>query len=81
MVLKGFNNMERYIVDRVKDGIAVLEKEDLTHIEIIVSEIGYEVKEGNVLLFENGKFTLDEAFEVERRRKIFEKQKIIFKNK
>lgn len=81
MVLKEFNNMERYIVDRVKDGIAVLEKEDLTHIEIIVSEIGYEVKEGNVLLFENGKFTLDEAFEVERRRKIFEKQKIIFKNK
>ena len=73
--------MERYIVDRVEDGIAVLEKEDLTHIEIIVSEIGYEVKEGNVLLFENGKFALDEVFEAERRRKIFEKQKNIFKNK
>ena len=79
--MKGFNNMERYIVDRVEDGIAVLEKEDLTHIEIIVSEIGYEVKEGNVLLFENGKFALDEVFEAERRRKIFEKQKNIFKNK
>ena len=57
--------MERYIVDRVEDGIAVLEKEDLTHVEIPVSEIGYEVKEGNVLLFENGKFTLDEAFEAD----------------
>ena len=79
--MKGFNNMERYIVDRVEDGIAVLEKEDLTHIEIIVSEIGYEVKEGNALLFESGKLTLDEAYEAERRRKIFEKQKNIFKNK
>ena len=79
--MKGFNNMERYIVDRVEDGIAVLEKEDLTHVEIPVSEIGYEVKEGNALLFESGKLTLDEAYEAERRRKIFEKQKNIFKNK
>ena len=79
--MKGFNNMERYIVDRVEDGIAVFEKEDLTHVEIPVSEIGYEVKEGNALLFESGKLTLDEAYEAERRRKIFEKQKNIFKNK
>ena len=79
--MKGFNNMERYIVDRVEDGIAVLEKEDLTHVEIPVSEIDYEVKEGNALLFESGKLTLDEAYEAERRRKIFEKQKNIFKNK
>ena len=73
--------MERYIVDRVENNIAVLEKDDLSHIEIQVSEIGFEVKEGNVLLFENGKFVLDEACEAERRRKIFEKQKNIFKNK
>ena len=73
--------MERYIVDRVENNIAVLEKDDLSHIEIQVSEIGFEVKEGNVLLFENGKFVLDEAYEAERRRKIFEKQKNIFKNK
>ena len=73
--------MERFIVDRIENLIAVLEKEDLSHIEIEVSEIGFEVKEGNVLLFENDKFTLDEAYEDERRRKIFEKQKNIFKNK
>ena len=73
--------MERYIVDRVENNIAVLEKDDLSHIEIQVSEIAFEVKEGNVLLFENGKFVLDEAYEAERRRKIFEKQKNIFKNK
>ena len=73
--------MERFIVDRIENLIAVLEKEDLSHIEIEVSEIGFEVKEGNVLLFENDKFTLDEAYKTERRRKIFEKQKNIFKNK
>ena len=73
--------MERYIVDRVENNIAVLERDDLTHMEIQVLEIGFEVKEGNALLFENSKFTLDEAYEAERRRKIFGKQKNIFKNK
>ena len=73
--------MERYTVDRIEDGIVVLEKEDLTHIELPASAFDFEVKEGNVLLFENGIFTVDEAFESERRRKIFNKQKNIFKNK
>ncbi len=73
--------MIRYTVDRIEEGMAVLEKEDLTHIEIPVSELSLEVKEGNVLHFENGKFTLDEATEAERRRRILEKQRNIFKNK
>lgn len=73
--------MERYTVDRIEDGIVVLEKEDLTHMEISASAFDFEVKEGNVLLFENGRFTVDEAYESERRRRIFSKQKNIFKNK
>ncbi len=73
--------MERYTVDRIEDGIVVLEKEDLTHMEISASAFDFGVKEGNVLLFENGRFTVDEAYESERRRRIFSKQKNIFKNK
>ena len=79
--MKGLIDMERYTVDRIEDGIVVLEKEDLTHIEISASAFDFEVKEGNVLLFENGRFTVDEACENERRRRIFNKQKNIFKNK
>ena len=73
--------MEKYIVDRIENGIVVLEKEDLTHIEISLVNLGFEVKEGNILLLDNGKYTIDEAAEDERRRKIYNKQKNIFKNK
>lgn len=73
--------MERYTVDRIEDGIVVLEKEDLTHIELSASDFNFSIEEGNVLLFENGRFTVDEAYESERRRRIFSKQKNIFKNK
>ena len=79
--MKGLIDMERYTVDRIEDGIVVLEKEDLTHIELPASDFNFSIKEGNVLLFENGRFTVDEAYESERRRKIFSKQKNIFKNK
>ena len=73
--------MEKLIVDRIENGIAVLEKEDLSHTEISLNEIGFEVKEGDVLLFENGIYTVDTAYEEERRRNIFQKQRNIFKNK
>ena len=73
--------MEKYIVDRIENGLVVLEKEDLTHIEISLDNLDFEVKEGNILLLDNGKYTIDEAAEDERRRKINNKQKNIFKNK
>lgn len=71
--------MIKYTVDRVEDGIAVLEKEDLSHVELKVSEIPFTVKEGNVLLFDEGKFILDFSEEEERRKTILEKQRNIFK--
>ena len=79
--MKRLTEMEKYIVDRIENGIVVLEKEDLTHIEISSDNLDFDVKEGNVLLLEKGKYTIDEAAEEERRRKIYNKQKNIFKNK
>lgn len=71
--------MERYIVERSQEGIVRLEKEDMTHIEVKESDIPFTVAEGNVLIYDSGVFTLDEDEERFRRKRIFEKQKNIFK--
>ena len=66
--------MEKLIVDRMVGDIAVLEKEDRSHIEVPLIEIGIEIKEGSVLLFDGDKYTADEDSEVARRKKLFEMQ-------
>ena len=73
--------MKKYIVDRVTEGIAVLEKEDRSHIEVSVSDIGFEVKEGSVLLFDGAKYTADTDEESERRKKLFAMQEMLKKKK
>ena len=66
--------MEKLIVDRIVGDIAVLEKEDRSHIEVALTEIGCDVKEGSVLLFNGNKYTADEDSETERRKKIYAMQ-------
>ena len=66
--------MEKLIVDRIVGDIAVLEKEDRSHIEVSVVDIGLDIKEGSVLLFDGGVYTADEVSEAQRRKKIFEMQ-------
>ncbi len=72
--------MEKLIVDRIEEGIAVLEKEDLSHIEVPLAVVGIELHEGNILLFDGEKYTLCADEEELRRKKIFEMQKKL-KNK
>ena len=66
--------MEKLIVDRIVGDIAVLEKEDRSHIEVEVYLIGLQIKEGSVLLFDGEKYTPDINEEEARRKKIFEMQ-------
>ena len=66
--------MEKLIVDRIVGDIAVLEKEDRSHIEVPLSEICFDIKEGSVLLFDGSVYTADEDCEVARRKRIFEMQ-------
>ncbi len=66
--------MEKLIVDRIVGDIAVLEKEDRSHIKVSLSEIGFDIKEGTVLLFDGARYTADEDSEAARRKKIFEMQ-------
>ena len=72
--------MEKLIVDRIIGDIVVLEKEDRSHIEVSLSEIGLDIKEGSVLLFDGFKYAADKESEDERRKKLFEKQQRL-KNK
>lgn len=69
----------KYTVDRIVSGIAVLEKEDLSHIEVPVSSLPEGTKEGSVLLFDGSVYSFDFDEEAERKRQIAEKQKLIFK--
>ena len=66
--------MEKLIVDRIVGGIAVLEKEDRSHIEVSLAEIGFDIKEGSILLFDGCKYTADEESEDARRKRLFEMQ-------
>ncbi|MGN0487296.1 MAG: DUF3006 domain-containing protein [Acutalibacteraceae bacterium] len=67
--------MEKLIVERIEDGLAVLEKEDLSHETVELSLLPTEVKEGSVLTFDGAEYRLDEREEEDRRRRILEKQK------
>ena len=66
--------MEKLIVDRIVDDIAVLEKDDRSHIEVSLSEIACEIKEGSVLLFDGSEYTADKESEEARRKNLFEMQ-------
>ena len=66
--------MEKLIVDRIVGDVAVLEKEDRSHLEVALAEIAVDIKEGSVLLFDGVRYTADVADEAARRKRIFEMQ-------
>ena len=69
----------KLIVDRIEEGTAVLEKEDLSRIEIPVSELPEGVKEGTVLLYDGNSYVTDSDEEALRKQRILEKQRMLFK--
>ncbi|MBR5826631.1 MAG: DUF3006 domain-containing protein [Clostridia bacterium] len=71
--------MIKLIVDRIEEGIAVLEKEDLTHISINLSDLPKGTKEGCVLSFDGTTYVLDLDEEERRRKRILEMQNLILK--
>ncbi len=66
-------------VDRITQGIAVLEKEDLSHLEVPVSLLPAGTKEGSILDFDGTVYTLNCDEESARRQKLLEKQNLLFK--
>lgn len=69
----------KYIVDRIEEGIAILEKEDLTHVEAKLSELPLGIREGSVLIFDGNTYTVDTDVEAQRKKRIYEKQHMLFK--
>mgnify|MGYP003310328784 CR=1 FL=1 len=67
-------------VDRIEEGTAVLEKEDLTHITVPAQILPQGVKEGSVLIFDGVNYNIDAEAESERRKAMLRKQNLLFKN-
>ena len=68
----------KYIVDRIEDGFAVCERDDLTMENIPLKRLPENVHEGSVLGEKNGEFFLDVNEEEQRRRALFDLQNSLF---
>lgn len=72
--------MEKYIVDRFEEEYLVLEKETGETLDVLKKEIS-DAQKGDVVIFENGKYTVDRE-ETEARKKIIaEKLRKLFEKK
>lgn len=66
-------------VDRIEETVAVCQTEDERTVEIQLSVLPSDLKEGNVLVYdENGNFIVDKEKEEERRLELFELQNSLF---
>lgn len=68
-------------VDRIEEGIAVLEREDLQHERVLLESLPEGTKEGSVLFFEGGVYRLDYDDEKAARERIINKQRAVFKKR
>ena len=69
----------RYIIDRIEGGIAVCEDEKRNMSEIKLSDLPKGVKEGSVINYENGEYTVDKRAESVRRERIQNLENELFK--
>ena len=61
----------KFSVDRIEEGIAILENiYSKEIIEVEVSELDFIIFEGNILVYENGVFSLDKKEEDLRRESL-----------
>lgn len=70
--------MEYLSVDRIENSIAVCEKEDMSTVELPLPVLPSGVREGSVLAFENGVYTIDKSEEKKRKERIIKLQNSIF---
>ena len=71
--------MEKYILDRFEESFAVLEKEDGS-IAVIEKNLLCRANEGDVIIFTDGKYVVDENETEQRKAAIIEKAKKVFKS-
>lgn len=61
------------IVDRISEGIAVIEDNDI-HFDVPAAMLAPDVKEGDVVTAENGVYVKDQSATAERRSEIIKLQ-------
>lgn len=66
--------MEKLCVDRIVGDIAVCEKEDMSRVEIKISDIPFEIYEGSVISTDGVTWFPEADEEEERRRRVIELQ-------
>ena len=72
----------KYAVDRIINNLAVLESlEDQTKKEVLISELPMNLKEGNILTYENDTYIKDESLENQKRESIRNKFDMLRKRK
>lgn len=71
----------KYSVDRIENGIAVCEDDEMNIIRLPVSSLPQGTKEGSVLIKEADGWQLDAESERERRENIMRLQKKLFSEK
>ena len=69
----------RYIIDRIESGIVVWEDDNRNMSEIPLVKLPKGVKEGSVINYENGEYTVDKDTEAERRKKVQSLENELFK--
>lgn len=62
--------MKKFIIDRVEEGFAVCECEDLSHISVPINNFPFEIKEGMTVILKNGVYECDADAEKELKSKI-----------
>lgn len=72
--------MEKYIIDRFEGEYAVLEKAKGGTTDIPKSELP-DVSEGDIVIFEDGTYRVDEEETKKRKELIAEKMRKLFENK
>ena len=68
----------QYIIDRIEGDLAVCEREDGSLEHIPMRELPEGVREGTVLVLQDGAWALDLQAEEERRKRLFERQEGLF---
>ena len=71
----------KYSVDRIEEGFAVCEDEKGETVNIETDKLPEGVKEGDIISIDNGETIILAEETEERRKKLAEKRRALFKNK
>ena len=70
----------KLIIDRFEGSFAVCEREDLSHVRVEAGLLPDGAKEGSVIDFSDGVYTIDEAETLKRRQTVSKKLRRLFGN-